>query len=258
MLIMKAMQVMWWQLPILHGRLLPIESLMFNILTHEPPLPLFIRSDWIMHSSPAKCSHGASYLAEGGFSLHCSSGAHNSLSTRCRLTKAWSWSVLVDCRVRIHRVIHAWSDSVNCCLGILHRALDAWSWIHVNFRLSIRKLIHAWSCSWTVDCRSRTHIAIHAWNWNIQVDYDRFSSDRGMNARRSWVVDCSRSGIPYRPPRGRMLLSRSPQLLFGRPLETPAVLVTNSLELQGPRVYVFMTLEEEKEEFIPIRNPSGN
>jgi hypothetical protein len=79
-----------------------------------------------------------------------------------------------------------------------------------------------------------------------------------MNARRSWVVDCSRSGIPYRPPRGRMLLSRSPQLLFGRPLETPAVLVTNSLELQGPRVYVFMTLEEEKEEFIPIRNPSGN
>jgi hypothetical protein len=79
-----------------------------------------------------------------------------------------------------------------------------------------------------------------------------------MKARSSWVVDCSRSGIPYRPPRVRMLLSRSPKLLFGRPLETPAVLVTNSLRFQGPRDYVFMTLEKEKEEFVPFRNSSGN
>jgi hypothetical protein len=79
-----------------------------------------------------------------------------------------------------------------------------------------------------------------------------------MKARSNWVVDCSRSGIPYRPPRVRMLLSRSPKLLFGRPLETPAVLVTNSLGFRGPRVYVFMTLEEEKEEFFSFGNSSGN
>jgi hypothetical protein len=56
-----------------------------------------------------------------------------------------------------------------------------------------------------------------------------------------------------------MLFSRSPKRLFGRALETAAVIVTDSLGFQGSRVYAFYDPWTRKgRSFVSFRNSSGN